>query len=899
MAGPFTGYAPPGVYTQTFLDPAIGGLLGNIRIPALIGTSEEIKKLEGYETVRGSSPSQDNRKVNENVTGFTGTNKSFTVAHFPITTGDGMGRVTTNTNDVEVKVNGEKAIVAKVDGINGVITLALPPKASDTVTSTYFYKNTDTKVVDEDLSTQASGTNTTFYTHHKPIVDGSNGGRTTTNVGMVTVKVNGAIVAVSHLDGVEGAITLATPPAGTDTVKVTYYFNGFSNTADDLPYPGLVSMDRVGLSPESNDFIENVDYAIIDNQIQWGTGYKLVTGVHTTGGEFFDENQISGTLVDDTIYNEDVSAQFTGVETSLTVTYLPIVDGTGRDIITNDPTQVYVTVNGTVAPVTRVVGETGKIYLRTAPPIGAVVMANYWRSRQEDDTYAIEVIIPGGTGVGTYKITSLKDGRLGLATPGTETVANPAFMGAGWMTGPTVAKGYTIDETVTLTFTSNTEFTVSSSDPAGSAGSGVTGSTYIDPITGLMFTLVPDASYAALDTLDIDVVKEATFIASVIPITSVPGLYLTVNNTTNVTAGDITNLVTFDKSGKEPSVGDLYYISYTYEKTSYDCALYTKFRDVTAEYGDLLPSNPLVLAAYIAFMNGAAALILCQVQKAANSETAADVAYFDVLKRLERDVDGVNPAVIFPVTTSQAVVSAVSQHCNIQSSKRNRRERISFFGFPVGTEPTEAGDIALSINSERMICVYPDGATIELVEADGTTNEHVVDGTYLAAALMGLNVSPAYDVATPMTRKVLTGFKALVRSMDETTMDQVATKGICVIEKRGASFVIRHALTTRMESTFTREIMVTTIKDFIQQEARRVLDPYIGKKFTANLTTDVSTTLASMLRSAVDATIIVDFKGVVAERDAVQPDYIKCVAFYIPIVGLNWISVDFNIRARF
>ncbi len=901
MAGPFQGYAPPAVCVSTNLDSAVGGLLANLRIPALIGTAEEIKLADGYELVRGSSPNLDNRKVNEDVSSqLIGTNRDFVVSNFPIVIGDGLGRITNNTNDVEVKVNGTKVIVAKVEGINGRIYLAIAPSDSDVVTVTYFYKKTDTKVTDEDLSDQVDGLTTTFFTHHKPIVDGTNAGRASTTVTTVTVKVNGAIVEVSHLDGVEGSFTLTTPPSASDTLTITYYFNSHPNTADDLPYTGLTRMVRVGVSPETSNFIENVDYAIIADQIQWGTGYKLSQIVHTTGGEFFDENQIQATLVDDKIYNENVSSQFTGVETTFTVRFTPIVDGTGRDIVTHDPSHVIVTVNGTPATVTRVDGEQGIVYLRTAPASGSTVYVTYWRSRMEDDTYSLEVVTSGGVGVGTYTITSLEDGRLGIAVPGAESVADPSFTGANYLTGPTVSKGYTVDETVTLTFTSSTQFEVTSTDLiTGSLGFGRTNSTYVDGRTGLMFTLVADTAYAPGDSLEIDITAEATFTTSVIPTTSIPGLYLFVNNTTDVTPGDITDLIAFDKSGNEPNVGDVYYVTYYYEKDNYDCNVYTRFKDITIDYGQLNASNPLVLASYLMFLNGATALILCQVRKIEGSDLASDASYIEVLERLEQDIDGINPAVIFPVTTSAAVINATATHCATQSSKRNRRERISFFGFAVGTEPLEAGEFSLATNTERMIGVYPDGAVIELVEPDGSVSEHVIDGTFLAAALCGLNVNPNYDVATPMTRKTLLGLKQLVRSLDEVTMDLVATRGLTVIMKVSQTFVIRHALTTKMDNALTREVMIITIRDFIQQETRRVLEPFIGRKMTANLPGEISATLGSMLASAVDSQIIVDYKGVIAERDTVQPDYIKVTAFYIPIFGLNWIDVTYEIRVRF
>lgn len=901
MSGPFTGYASPGIYTQTSLDASVAGLLANLRIPALIGVSEEIKKVDGYEMTRGSSSTLDNKKVGEDVSGqLVGTNRDFEVSKFPIVTGEGLGKITNNTNDVEVKVNGTKVIVAKVDGLSGRIYLALPPKDSDVVTVTYFYKKTDTKVIDENISSQVDGVSTTFYTHFKPIVDGNNAGRATTSVGNIIVKVNGAIVEVSHLDGVEGMFTLAVPPETGDVLTVTYYFNSHPNTADDLPNSGITRMIRVGVSTETSDFIENVDYAIIDGQIQWGTGYKVVPVRHTAGSEFFDDNQISAELVDDKIYNEDVSGKFTGIEKIFKTRFFPIVDGSGKDIVTNEPQKVIVKVNGAEAIVTKVDGDTGSIYLKDAPPTGSEVFVTYWRSRMEDDTYSIEVEIPGNTGTGTYKISSMEDRALGIAIPGDESIANSSFTGASYLTGPTVSKGYTVDETVTLTFTSNTEFEVSSSDTEnGSQGFGRTNSTYVDERTGLIFTLKPDPSYALGDTIQINVTKDGLFVTSVEPITSVPGLYLTVNNTIDVEAGDVSDLVTFDKSGKEPNVGEVYYVSYYYEKDNFDCGIYTKFKDITSEFGDLSASNPLVLASYLMFLNGAPALILCQVKKSEGSDLASDQAYFDVLKRLEQDVNGINPAVIFPVTTSQAVINAVSVHCATQSSKRNRRERIGFFGFAVGTEPLEAAEFALSVNSQRMIGVYPDGAVIELVEPDGTTKDNVIDGTFVAAALCGLNVNNAYDVATPMTRKSIVGFKQLIRSLDEVTMDLVATRGLTVIMKTGGNFLIRHALTTKMDSALTREVMVITIMDFIQQESRRILDPFIGRKMTDNLPGEVAATLGSMLASAVDSQIIVDYKGVTAERDAVQPDYIKVSAFYIPMMGLNFVDVSYTIRVRF
>jgi hypothetical protein len=106
-------------------------------------------------------------------------------------------------------------------------------------------------------------------------------------------------------------------------------------------------------------------------------------------------------------------------------------------------------------------------------------------------------------------------------------------------------------------------------------------------------------------------------------------------------------------------------------------------------------------------------------------------------------------------------------------------------------------------------------------------------------------------------------------------------------------------MTTNMSSTLTRELNITTIRDFIQQEARRVLDQFIGRKFVGTILNQVENTIAAMLRGAIEADIIVDMKRPTAERDAQQPDFIHVYAAYLPVVGINWIDVVFDLRLKF
>jgi hypothetical protein len=914
--GPFVGYAPPGTYTSTFLDQPIATLLANLRVPALIGTAEEVNLLDGYEMVRGSSPTID-QKVTEDVSSFFDGmgnlgNRTFTTFHKPIVTGDGSGTITNKANNIVVKVDGIIAIVASIVGLSGTVVLALAPNptgtSNPTVTIAYFYKRTDTRILNENLSDQADGSTTTFYVANEPIVDGSNAGRVTTNVSDVKVKVSNSFADVIHLDGANGAITLATAPALNATVTVTYFFNQYPNTSDDLPVAGLTQMIRVGYSPETSDFIEDVDFAIIDDQIQWGTGWKLVPDPNDSG--IFNDNMIVVSVFDNKKYKEDVSSQFTGTENFCTVSIIPIVNGTARqstspqmnpiDIYTVDQTSVVVKVNGTEVDVRRVQGDIGKITLVSAPAPGSTVTVTYWYSRIIDGQYNVEVITAGGQDVGQYHVwyNDVVGNQIDVGNVGLLVTDQGKFYSDSL---PTIPLDYAIDENVTITVTSSLGFAVTSDQSAGSNGYGTVGSTYIDVNTGLFFTL--DESVVTSSVTIQMVIEKA---AAIIPVsstlsntlTSIPGATVDVLSTENAfdpitAAGDLTKLYIFNKSGKEPAVSDVYYVTYTYVKTDFEPAVFTQFKDVTNEYGALSENNSLVLAAYLAMLNGATALICYQVRKGADSEVAPDQYYFDALDVLKSDVSGVAPSIVFPVTSSQSVIEYTTAHVTQMSSKRYRRERTSFFGYAVGTEPLDAANFAASINNQRMLAVYPDGATIQLVDTNGVATDHVIEGSYLAAAMVGLNVNSMYDVATPMTRKQLVGLKQLVRTLDEPTMDMVAIKGVTIITQ---NFTVRHSLSTNMSNIITSDPAVTTISDFIQQQTRQVLDPFIGRKIVDGFTNDVARTDTAMLRAAKQAQIISNYTPATAVRDPNNPKMINVSAYYVPVFGCDWILVEYGLR---
>jgi len=376
-------------------------------------------------------------------------------------------------------------------------------------------------------------------------------------------------------------------------------------------------------------------------------------------------------------------------------------------------------------------------------------------------------------------------------------------------------------------------FTVTSDNPSGSAGTGVVGQTYTDATTGLRFTVLAaeDGSYTVGQDFTL-ISEEQMLTGSSIVNKAIPGVDLIVTSLADITTGDTAIVQTFDKSGDEPGVGDFYYITYNFAKDDFSTQFFTRFREVAENYGPLTPDNPLTLGAYLALLNGASVVAARQVQKAPGSQTATAQAYITALDDLRRPLaGGLRPDLIVPLTTDTSVYGEVTKFAEIQSSPRFRNELRAFFGTASGTRPTDAQALARGLNSERAVLVYPDSAILSVQDELGQSTQFIVDGSFIAAALAGITVSPAFDVATPMTRQTLAGFDRLNRSLDEIEANNLAVSGVTVLEDAAPFLRVRQGLTTNVANRLTSIPSVIAIRDFVQRQARATLDRFIGLKF--------------------------------------------------------------------
>jgi hypothetical protein len=444
------------------------------------------------------------------------------------------------------------------------------------------------------------------------------------------------------------------------------------------------------------------------------------------------------------------------------------------------------------------------------------------------------------------------------------------------------------------------KFDVSSSNLLGSEGIGHPGQTYTDARTGLRFTVLPatDGSYTSGGTFTLEV--KGTFdVQPSVPHYAMPGLETTVSNTVNVGLNDTANVQTFNPSGVEPKNGDFYFISYRYKKQDFSTRIFRQFKTIEANYGRLSAENRLTLGAYLAITNGAVLVGIKQVLKVPNTNQASAADFNAAIDSLSTPLQGnIKPDIILPLSTDTSVYSTLTQHCEVQSSERYQGERMGFIGFASNTSPTQAQTVAKNLLSSRIVALYPDSSVVTFQNELGETFESLVDGTFFAAAVAGAVVSPAVDVATPYTRRRITGLDRIPRVLDPVEANQTAMAGVTVMEDLDPVIRIRQGLTTNMTSALTRLPTVTQIADYVTQSSRTTLDSFIGTKFLNSRTNEVEVSLTGMFRTLVQQEIVAAFTGLAASTDEADPTAMNVEGWYQPIFPLLYIYVVYNLRTK-
>lgn len=791
--------------------------------------------------------------------------------------------------------------------------------------------------VDSDID----GTVTILY-NPDPAVVGDEYERT---VRVFKVVVNGAEATVTILDGADGMFTLSVAPSAGDEVLVTYFTNTWQDTYDILPAASVQSIFKVGLSQDTSDFSIGEDCVLTDqNQLHWGHSYDIEAGLYTTGSDSLLDN-VTASLTDTRVYGRVASpySPYTvgGViqvnsngyqinEDGNKVFTLPTtpVDGTGLGVSTEDPSDIiaYVGTDFITAyaagAVTVLKMDGNQITLETAPSqaLEEIVFVTYYENLLVDDIWTLTNRVEGGAGVGKYTISSrVTNNALEVSHYG--GTVTPVYAGAG-------ASNYEVNpligsvERVTITFDGTGEFTVTSLvgpafTVAGKTGSvttynqnkGEIGKTYIDPTTGFRVTFSgapfsPSAGTTVIydigDPTTSDATQKLYITASASIVRVIPGINLTVPTTSGGTISNIDDTViitTYNKSGNEPDVGDLYYVTFDKDKTDYSTRFLTNMRDVIKYYGPMDINNKLTLAANLAFLNGAQAVAMKQIQRVTGGTDASIQDYIDGIDAFNEPLpNGLRPSLMQPLSTNSQIHSYLKTSNAIQSSIRYKNERTSIIGYAIGTTPEEVIQSVQNLKTEKLTPIYPDGAIIGITDAYGSEVEYIVDGSMIAAAVAGRDVSPISDIATTLTNSTIVGFKRLYRRIDDVNAALVANAGCTVLEEQTPVIRVLFYLTSDTSTPLTRDPRIVEVKHFVQQGIRRALNRYIGVKNLPKVKSQVADTLGSYFKSLKQREIIYDFKGISVTQNASDPSTLDVEAYYSPVFPVNWIVVTLNLR---
>ncbi|MEI6387907.1 MAG: hypothetical protein WCQ50_14840 [Spirochaetota bacterium] len=424
-----------------------------------------------------------------------------------------------------------------------------------------------------------------------------------------------------------------------------------------------------------------------------------------------------------------------------------------------------------------------------------------------------------------------------------------------------------------------------------------------DDALGFGYTTLPSPAYHFQpgDVLTFTVDKATPRVTGAVPTLDLYGLRTKVVSTYGMMPGDTAVINSFNKAGSEPLVGDFYYVSYTVHKTDadYSLRLYTNAADAYTLYGSPTPTNKLSLAARLYAQNGAEVFGCIQVKKDIGLETASDQSFMDAISSLSAPLPGSeNKAdMIVPLTTSAVVVQYLNRHLITQGSQRNSGEAVGIYGYDFYATPDTMRSLARGLKSERLVGIAVPGAILEL-DVDGKTAEFAVGGEFIAAALAGMSLNPAIDVATTLTRKSMVGFSRLIKRYDGPTLDLMAGDGLtCLVENAG-SFLVRHWVTTDNTSPTKREPTSRMIIDYVRKILRRNLNQFIGRKLLQSALNSVTIVTTSTLKSLIDQEIIEGFRNVIVARDDYDPTVLR-VAFTVkPIFSLLWIDVSLTVTTK-
>ena len=492
--------------------------------------------------------------------------------------------------------------------------------------------------------------------------------------------------------------------------------------------------------------------------------------------------------------------------------------------------------------------------------------------------------------------TTITDQNYAVYEAGVDYSATPVSGGIGWLTGA-----------ASITGTTSAPY----ADQNGNTFSFKVGSNAITVVTFSGVTTSVASVVTQINTAYGDTIASANgaHLELSTGTLTVPVLFntsITIENGTATAALGFTpgSLVS---SPSRPVMSVVYYVNYEWAKVAADYTpkfyFLQNFSTITNDVGtvgsgDSQTANmdgafTLPVAAQLAQQNGASIVCLMQMNPADGSN-ASQVR--SALTKLF--IPNINIVVSLDAADNAMLIPDITNHVVTASSTINRLERTAFIGFPDGTNLTDYSTMlgyATSASSKRVVVVNQPSTTYSMFIGTNTTAS-TVDGTMMAAALAAVRTNPAFDVATPLTREVVSGI-ATTNTLPQAEKVILSNNGVLIVDNISGSPKVVFGTTTEFANILNQLYQVTEITDYCTQTIRGLLDPiFIGQRLLANTPSQVETVTSAILSDIESSNIIVSFVQPTATVNPLQPTQILVSVAIQPTLELDTILITLGLN---
>ncbi len=300
----------------------------------------------------------------------------------------------------------------------------------------------------------------------------------------------------------------------------------------------------------------------------------------------------------------------------------------------------------------------------------------------------------------------------------------------------------------------------------------------------------------------------------------------------------------------------------------------------------------LPVAAQLAQLNGASIVCLMQMNPADGSNASQVRA---ALQKLF--IPNINIVVSLDAADNALLIPDITAHVETASSTINRLERTAFIGFSAASNPSDSQMLgyATAASSNRVCVVNQTNTTYKMFIGTSTT-QSVVDGSMMAAAIAALRTNPAYDVAQPLTREVVSGIST-TNTLAQSEKVILSNGGVLIVDNISGSPKIVFGTTTEFDTILNQLYQVTEITDYCAQTLRGLLDPiFIGQKLLANTPSQVETVSGAIMQTVQQANIITSFVPPTATVNPAQPTQILLQVGIQPTLELDTILITLGLN---